>query len=79
DQSLFSILYKLKGCTPLPSGETDVADHSKMDAYPIWNMRDRKPKEKSIFPKLKRYLKSRKIVLRIRLAKIKNYFKSKRP
>lgn len=78
DQSVFSILYKLKGCTPLPSGETDVADYSNMDAYPIWDKRDRKPKEKSIFPKIKRYLKSRKVVFKIRLAKIKNYFNSKK-
>ncbi len=78
DQSVFSILYKQKGCTPLPSGETDVADYSNMEAFPIWDMRDRKPKEKSFFPRLKRYLKSRKVAFKIRLEKIKKLFKSKK-
>lgn len=41
DQSLFSVLYKLHGGTPLPYYEKYAADWETMRGYPLWAMRDR--------------------------------------
>lgn len=71
DQSIFSIMYKLYDIQPLPSGETDVADYSNMDEFPIWDVRDRGYKDTRFVARVKRWLKARKILLRIRYLRIK--------
>lgn len=72
DQSIFSLLYKLRGGIPLPSGETDSADYTKMDAYPIWNMRDRGYKDRRFFARLKRFIKARIFMSKVWLEKMKD-------
>lgn len=72
DQSIFSVLYKLKGCTPLPSGETDVADYTNMERFPIWDVRDRGYKDMRIFSRAKRWLKACRIMFKVRIEKMKS-------
>lgn len=78
DQSIFSILYKLRGGTPLPSGETDVADFSNMDRYPIWDVRDRGFKDKRFFPRLKRWIKALYFMHRVRVENKKSRMSAKK-
>lgn len=65
DQSVFSLLFKLNNCIAFPAGETDVADYSNMDDYPIWDLRDKGFKDKRFFPRIIRYLKSRIFLLKV--------------
>lgn len=76
DQSIFSILYKLRGGTPLPDGETEGIDFSTMKAYPIWDMRDKgsKYKDKRFFSRVKRFLKAKRIHLIIKREQIKEKY-----
>lgn len=74
DQSIFSVMYKLRGYTPLPSGETDVADYSNMEKYPIWDVRDRGFKDKRFFPRVKRLLRAYVIKSKIVIEKLKMRF-----
>lgn len=71
DQSIFSLMYKLKGGTPLPSGETDVADYSNMEEYPIWDVRDRGFKDMRFWFRVKRQLKAFKHMSKVRIEKLK--------
>lgn len=41
DQSVFSVLFKLSGGTPLPDGETESEDWSRMWQYPFLDFRDK--------------------------------------
>ena len=72
DQTVFSLMYKLRGCTPLPSGETDVADYSDMDDYPIWDVRDRGYKDMRFFARLKRFIKARIHMSKVRIENLKD-------
>ena len=70
DQSIFSLMYKVKGGTPLPSGETDVSDYSNMEKCPIWDLRDKGYKEKRIIPRLKSRFRAELLLFRLRREKI---------
>ena len=72
DQSIFSLMYKLKGGTTLPSGETDVADYSNMEEYPIWDVRDRGFKDRRFWYRVKRKLKAYKHMSKVRFEQLKS-------
>ncbi len=71
DQSIFSILYKLSGGTPLPDKETDSSDFSTMMDYPFWDLRDKGTKERNLFVRLRKYLRSIYIKFRMRQERAK--------
>lgn len=58
DQSVFSILYKLKGCKPFAVVETDGKEYLRNEKYPIWDLRDRGYKDKRLFSRIKRFIKA---------------------
>ncbi len=74
DQSVFSVLYKLRGGTPFPP-ETDDEDFSNMEAFPIWDKRDRGYKDMRFFARLKRLARAKKIMTKVKIEKLKlRYF-----
>lgn len=71
DQSLFSVLYKLRGGVPFPSGETDLPQNEQSEKFPIWNSRDRGIKDKRFFARLKRFFKAKIIKLKLKIQPVK--------
>lgn len=57
DQSIFSVIYKLKGCKPYALAETE-GEYRNNETYPIWDLRDRGYKDKRLLPRIKRYIKA---------------------
>lgn len=66
DQSLFSVLFKLRGGVPFPMGETDLPKNADLDKFPIWNTRDKGFKDKRLHSRIRRYLKTKLLKLRIK-------------
>lgn len=71
DQSLFSVLFKLRGGVAFPAGETDLPKTAALDKFPIWNSRDKGVKDKRLHARLQRYLKAKLIKLRLKWQPIK--------
>ena len=71
DQSLFSVLFKLKGGVAFPPGETELVLGGKREELPIWNIRDRGYKDTRFTARLKRWLKSRKFLYKIKLIRMR--------
>ena len=71
DQSIFSVLFKLRGGIAFPSKETELGLGGNKDELPIWNIRDRGYKDTRFIARLKRWLKSRKILFKIRFIRLK--------
>ena len=71
DQSIFSVLFKLRGGIPFPSGETDLPKGTNCDKYPIWNIRDKGVKDNRLIKKIQRFVKSRLFLLKIKTQPIK--------
>ncbi len=67
DQSIFSILYKLHGGTPLPDGETRYFGAVNKASYPIWDARDYGVdcRDKRFIARLRRYLRAKRIMSKI--------------
>ena len=79
DQSIFSVLYKLGGGTPLPDKETDSSNFETMQDYPFWDLRDKGAKEKNIFIRVKKYLRSIYIRFRMKQEQLKKTQRNKIP
>lgn len=71
DQSLFSVLFKLRGGVAFPAGETDLPKTAALDKFPIWNSRDKGVKDKRLHARLQRYLKAKLLKLRLKWQPIK--------
>ena len=69
DQSIFSILYKLRGGISLPDNETEASDYSRLLEFPFWDLRDKGSayKDRSILARLQRYLKAKRINTKIKI------------
>lgn len=74
DQSIFSVLYKLNGCTPLPSGETENSDCKEREKYPIWDLRDRGYKDMRFWARVKRLLKAYRMKYKIKWSVFKEKY-----
>ena len=70
DQSVFSLLYKSRGGSPLPSGETDASNPMR-NMYPFWNMRDRGYKDTRFLSRFRRLINAYIHLTKVRIAKIK--------
>lgn len=70
DQSIFSLLFKLKGGVPLPSGETDVADWKSAENFPVLDKRDRGTIYDGFICRLKRAYKTRVFRAKILIERI---------
>lgn len=66
DQSVFSVIYKLKGCKPFALTETDGEQYLRNENYPIWDLRDRGYKDKSVFSRIKRYIKAKLFMRKVK-------------
>lgn len=77
DQSVFSVLYKLHGGTPLPDGETKYFNAPGKAAYPIWDARDYGVdcRDMRFFSRLSRFLRAKRITTKIKL----EIFKQRHP
>lgn len=71
DQSLFSVLFKLRGGIPFPSGETDLPKNFNLENFPIWNSRDKGIKDNRLYARLKRYIKAKLLMFRLKWHPIK--------
>lgn len=71
DQSIFSILYKQYGATPLPDRETEASDYSQLKNCPFWDLRDKGYKDKRFFPRLRRWIKAKMFKAKIRMEKLR--------
>lgn len=71
DQSLFSVLFKLRGGVPFPPGETELILGKDKTKLPIWNIRDRGYKDTRFLSRLKRWVKSRRMVTKIKFIRLK--------
>lgn len=74
DQSVFSVLFKLRGGKPFPAIDTNCTDTTERQQYPIWDVRDRGFKDKRFFPRVKRLLRAYVIKSKIFIEKLKMRF-----
>ncbi|MBQ2379310.1 MAG: hypothetical protein II295_02850, partial [Akkermansia sp.] len=71
DQSLFSVLFKLRGGNAFPAEETEVANSNNRERYPIWDLRDRGYKDMRFWARVKRWTKGHILLTKIRWEKLK--------
>lgn len=74
DQSIFSVLYKLRGGVTFSEEETEVSIGKDMSSYPIWDVRDRGYKDKRFFSRLRRWVKAKILMSKIRIEKLRCRF-----
>lgn len=71
DQSIFSVLFKLKGGIPLPEGEIENFKDEEKDQFPFWALRDKGYKDMRFFSRVKRYLKGVRLRIKIKYESLK--------
>ena len=74
DQSLFSVLFKLRGGIAFSAEETEVGHSDNREGYPIWDLRDRGYKDMHFWSRVKRWTKGRLLLTKIRWEKLKERF-----
>ncbi len=65
DQSILSVIYKLKGCKPYALAETD-GEYLTKEKYPIWDLRDRGYKDNRLLSRIKRYIKAKLFMRKVK-------------